>query len=356
MLLIRKTGGPACPCRRPLKKIDRQFTEEMIRIMADLLHARSLSIGVGHLALTDQVDLTIRKGEITGLVGESGCGKSVTAMSFLGMLPQPGGRLISGSVEFSGHDIYKMPAEDLRKLRGSEISMIFQEPSTALNPLYKIGKQLKEVFDYHEYDGDQDERIQYLMKRVGFSDTERVLNSYPHQLSGGMLQRVVIALALMLEPALIIADEPTTALDVTVQAQIMELLVELQKEEHCSVLLITHNLGLVAQYADRVAVMYAGRIAEERDTESFLQQPWHPYSKGLLAALPDLAEKKELNAIPGTVPSPADFSEGCRFADRCEKRFEPCSKKPDDRFPESDSQRVACFLYTNKNESEGAMK
>ncbi|MCB1167029.1 MAG: ABC transporter ATP-binding protein [Leptospiraceae bacterium] len=321
--------------------------------MPPVIEIENLSIGIGDAAITDSVSFAVQPGQIYGIVGESGCGKTITALACMGMLPEPGGQLLAGQIRFKGEDVYSMSAERLRQIRGAEISMIFQEPTSSLNPLLTIQKQLAEVFEFHDFDGDPNQRIDQVLRRVGFSDPERILASYPHQLSGGMLQRVVIALALLLEPALIIADEPTTALDVTVQAQIMELLVELQKEEGCSVLLITHNIGLIAQYADRVGVMYAGHLIEERDVEPFLANPLHPYSKGLMAALPDVDSPRQLNPIPGQVPPVGKYPTGCRFRTRCEQVFSPCDQPVPDFSPEGDA-RVRCFLYDQQHQSTSA--
>ena len=314
-----------------------------------LLQVEDLSIGFigddGAVAITDKVSFRIDAGEAYGLVGESGCGKSVTCLSLLKLLPMPGGRVLSGRILFKGRDILAMPAEELRALRGGSVGMIFQEPGAALNPLWPIRRQLLEPFQYHAYEGDPAQRIRSLLDRVGIADPDRVLAAYPHQLSGGMLQRVMIAMALSLNPALLIADEPTTALDVTVQAQIMELIGDLLREYGAAVLMITHNLNLIAQYADRVAVMYAGRIVEEARVDDFLRRPLHPYSQGLLAALPRLDRGPEpLQPIPGQVPRPSDYAAGCRFRERCEHAFEPCGRKPD-AFAAGAGHSVACFLH-----------
>ncbi len=297
------------------------------------------------MAITDKVSFTLAPGEAYGLVGESGCGKSVTCLSLLRLLPSPGGRVLGGRILFQGRDILSLPIDDLRSLRGSGIGMIFQEPGAALNPLWTIRRQLLEPFRYHEYSGNPEERIRFLLERVGIADPSRVLDAYPHQMSGGMLQRVMIAMALSLNPALLIADEPTTALDVTVQAQIMELLEELRREFDAALLMVTHNLNLVAQYADRVGVMYAGRIVEESPVADFLRNPLHPYSRGLLDALPrlDRADSRP-RPIPGQVPRPADYDEGCRFRERCPHAFAACVRKPAD-FPGGTGRRVACFLH-----------
>ena len=315
-----------------------------------LLEVEELSIGFagdqGVTSITDKVSFKIHPGEAYGLVGESGCGKSVTCLSLLKLLPVPGGRVLSGRILFRGRDILKMTAEELRSLRGGEIGMIFQEPGAALNPLWPIRRQLLEPFRYHAYEGDPGKRIRSLLDRVGIADPDRVLAAYPHQLSGGMLQRVMIAMALCLNPVLLIADEPTTALDVTVQAQIMELIEDLRRESRTAVLMVTHNLNLVAQYADRVGVMYAGRLVEESPVEGFLRETLHPYSQGLLAALPrlDAGASGLMHPIPGQVPRPADYLPGCRFRDRCVHAFAACGQKPD-LFPAGEGHGVACFLH-----------
>ena len=299
----------------------------------------------GLVETTDRVSFEIQPGEIFGLVGESGCGKTITALSILRLLPQPGTKILSGSILLKDRNILSLSLEQMRDIRGKEITMIFQEPAASLNPLLPVKKQLMELFEYHLIPGNHEKRVMELLNRVGFPDPQRILAAYPHELSGGMLQRIMIAIALMLSPSLIIADEPTTALDVTVQAQIMELLVEMQRETDTSILFITHNLSLIAQYANRLAVMYAGRIAEESDLDAFLTEPLHPYSKGLIEALPDLhSENPQLKSIPGQVPQPKDYSSGCRFRERCNKAFELCTDKPE-LINLGETQKVACFLY-----------
>ena len=313
------------------------------------LQVEELSIGFsgpsGVIAITDKVSFSINAGETYGLVGESGCGKSVTCLALLKLLPMPGGRVLSGSIKFRGRDILSLSQEELRQVRGGEIGMIFQEPGAALNPLWPARRQLLEPFRLHPFQGDPMQRIRGLLDRVGIADPERVLSAYPHQLSGGMLQRVMIAMALSLNPHLLIADEPTTALDVTVQAQIMELIEDLRRDSGMAVLMVTHNLNLVAQYADRVGVMYAGRLVEESPVGDFLERTLHPYSQGLLAALPRLdADAGLMKPIPGQVPRPADYLAGCRFLDRCPHAFAPCGGKPE-LFPAGPGHAAACFLH-----------
>lgn len=302
-----------------------------------------------YVDLCEKISLEVRAGEILGIIGESGCGKSITALALTGILPEPGGVIGGGTIYFNDQSVFKMSSKQLQKLRGAEVGVIFQEPGQALNPLLTIGKQLQELFEFHTEQAAErnivaSERIPTLLKRVGFSDPDRVLNSYPHELSGGMLQRVVIVMALLLKPPLIIADEPTTALDVTVQAQIMQLLIELKQEEKCAIILITHNMGLIAQYADRLAVMYAGRVVEESPVEVFLSNPAHPYSKGLLAAIPNPEVAAPLQSIPGQVLSPNDYDSGCRFRNRCAQAFEPCDQ-PVPQISLTDNHIVHCWLF-----------
>ena len=282
------------------------------------------------LQVTDRVSFDIFPGEFFALVGESGCGKSVTAMSILRLLPWPSAKIVSGSIMFNDSDLAKLSLDELQRIRGSEIACIFQEPMQALNPVVTIKKQLLEVFRYSchsrldrespssESSADPLAVIREQLRLAGFTDPDRVLNSYPHELSGGMLQRVCIVMALLPKPKLIIADEPTTALDVTVQAQVLAVLKDMAEKTGTAVLLITHNMGIVSQYAHRVAVMYAGRIVEEGPVREVINHPMHPYTQGLLAAIPEShSDLRTLSSIPGSVPHPKDFAQGCRFADRC---------------------------------------
>ncbi len=293
------------------------------------------------LQVTDRVSFDIFPGEFFALVGESGCGKSVTAMSILRLLPWPSAKIVNGEILFNGRDLATLPLNELQSVRGSEIACIFQEPMQALNPVVTIKKQLLEVFKFSAVsksaytskacvDSSSSERsegdpvnsplngIREQLRLAGFTDPDRVLNSYPHELSGGMLQRVCIVMALLPKPKLIIADEPTTALDVTVQAQVLAVLKDMAEKTGTAVLLITHNMGIVSQYAHRVAVMYAGRIVEEGPVREVINHPMHPYTQGLLAAIPEShSDLRTLASIPGSVPHPKDFAQGCRFADRC---------------------------------------
>jgi oligopeptide/dipeptide ABC transporter ATP-binding protein len=296
------------------------------------------------------VGLQVNQGETVALVGESGCGKSVTALSILRLLPSPPARFDSGSIQFLDKDLLRLPEPDMQALRGNDIGMVFQEPMTSLNPILTIGDQIAETILLHNnISGKQaKERVLDILRKVAISSPEKRIDQYPHELSGGMKQRVMIAMAISCNPKLLIADEPTTALDVTIQAQILELLESLQKEMGMAILLITHNLGIVAEYAARVAVMYAGKIVEESKTEHLFDNPAHPYTRGLLNSLPNLSNKRRLQPIPGTVPDPANFPNGCAFQPRCPDALPRCSDQiPSflkiDKFEED--RRTACFLH-----------
>jgi oligopeptide/dipeptide ABC transporter ATP-binding protein len=278
----------------------------------------------------DGVDLDVRPGEVLGLVGESGSGKSVTALSILRLIPDPPGRIVGGEILFHGRDLLKLSWEEIRTVRGKDISMIFQEPMTSLNPVFRIGRQVMEIVLEHEPQTTTEQaraRTIDLLEKVGIPDPETRIEQYPHELSGGMRQRVMIAIALALNPALLIADEPTTALDVTIQAQILELMIELkERHEAGAILLITHNLAVVAETCDRVAVMYGGKIQEVAPVRDLFYNPLHPYTRGLLGSLPrvDGERAERLTTIPGSVPDIHNLPIGCKFTTRCPERFEPC--------------------------------
>jgi oligopeptide/dipeptide ABC transporter ATP-binding protein len=301
--------------------------------MNELLRVEGMSVGFGSaghkwVPVTDNISFAIGRGEVFALVGESGCGKSVTAMGILGLLPKPSARVLAGHAWLGDVDLLDLPSEPLCAIRGRDISVIFQEPALALNPVCGIQAQLREAVA-HLPRLEADVRIASLLRRAGFSDVPRVLSSFPHELSGGMLQRVMIVMALLPGPKLLIADEPTTALDVTVQAQVMMVLKGLCKSEGTGLLLITHNLGLVAQYADRVGVMYAGRMVECAPVRTLLKSPAHPYTQGLIDAVPEGHESvRNLRPIPGVVPYPRDFEAGCRFRSRCSKATADCIAFP----------------------------
>ncbi len=301
--------------------------------------------------VVDGLDLQIDAGETLGLVGESGCGKSMTALSIMRLLPQPGARIHSGQIRYGGRDIAAMDRESVAALRGSQISMIFQDPMTALNPVQRIGQQIGEMLALHDPQAtDQSirrQRVLQLLQEVGIPDPESRLRAYPHQLSGGMRQRVVIAMALACNPRLLIADEPTTALDVTIQAQIIALIKRLQAEHGMAMLFITHDLGLVAQTCQRVAVMYAGKIVEVAPVAQLFQQPRHPYTQALIAALPsaDKPRKSRLSALEGQVPAPGAMPAGCRFANRCAHAKSRCREQLPPLESCGDHAAVACIRW-----------
>lgn len=319
-----------------------------------LLSIRGLAVSfeteAGLLRVVDGIDLDIAQGSILGLVGESGCGKSVTALSIMRLLPKPWARIETGVIQFGGRDIVKLSADELRRLRGGRIAMVFQEPMTALNPVHRIDRQMAEVFELHEPSADGGtirRNSREMLARVGISDPDRCLMSYPHQISGGMRQRVMIAMALCGKPDLLIADEPTTALDVTVQAQLLALIRDLQREFGMGVLWITHDLGVVAQLCDEAAVMYAGKIVEQAPVEALFSDPMHPYTQGLLQAVPrlDTPSKQRMHSIAGMVPSFRNLPPGCRFHNRCPQRMPICeSSAPANQIVRNN--RVSCHLYS----------
>ncbi len=271
-----------------------------------------------NLRAVDDVSITIDAGETVCLVGESGCGKSVTALSIAQLVPMPPARYVGGEILLNGRDVLKMSKQELREIRGGVVSYIFQDPSASLNPVFRVGNQIKESLKLHRPEKATDEEVIRLLKLVGIPAPESRIKDYPHQMSGGMQQRVMIAMALASEPKLLVADEPTTALDVTIQAQILELLLDLKKRLGMSILLITHNLGIVGDIADRVAVMYAGQVVEMSPAMNLLQRPLHPYTKALMNSVPKLSgAEQRLKAIPGNVPTLGNFPSGCRFYPRC---------------------------------------
>lgn len=305
----------------------------------------------GVVKAVDGADFHVDRGEVLGLVGESGCGKSVTSLSIMGLVPKPG-EVVAGEILFGGKNIADMKASEMRDLRGEHISMIFQQPTSALNPVYRAGAQIQEVFELHrDWSSEvEEEKVIEMLARVGIPDPKRRAASYPHELSGGMAQRIMIAMALACEPELLIADEPTTALDVTIQAQILDLIRDLQQKSSTAVILITHDLGIVAEMADRVAVMYAGEIVEEADVRTIFRNPLHPYTKGLIGSIPVLgALRDRLDVIPGVVPSMIDLPAGCRFAPRCGPRVEYglqiCTQQHPDLPELEEGHKARCWLY-----------
>jgi len=305
----------------------------------------------GVVRAVDGLDLRIDKGETLGIVGESGCGKTVTALSIMKLIPMPPGRIVEGQILYEGRDLVTLPPGQMRKVRGKEISMVFQEPMTSLNPVFTIGEQIAEAIRLHEGLGRRaamDKTVE-MLKIVHMANPERRVKEYPHQLSGGMRQRVMIAMALSCNPKLLIADEPTTALDVTIQAQILELLNELKAKLGMAVMLITHDMGVIAETAQRVMVMYAAKVVEEAPVKELFKEPLHPYTQGLLRSIPriDLAatKKQRLEAIPGVVPSLIDVPPGCRFTPRCPFAKAVCSEKDPVLKEVKPGHKVACWLY-----------
>jgi len=317
-----------------------------------LLSIRNLTTcfdtAAGEVRAVDNVSLDIRRGETLTLLGESGCGKSITAFSMMRLVPAPAGRISAGQIQLDGQDLLKLPEVAMRKVRGNRIAMIFQEPMTSLNPVLTIGDQIGEAVRHHDGDNDGSikERVVELLEAVGIPEPERRLREYPHQLSGGMKQRIMIAIALAGEPELLIADEPTTALDVTIQAQVLELLRELQRRTGMAILMITHDLGVVSEMADRVAVMYAGQIVEQASRDEFFTEPRHPYSRKLFESLPDIDKRNEaLAVIQGSVPPLSRQFSGCRFADRCDYAWDSCHSRQPELLQQEKGAQVRCHLF-----------
>jgi peptide/nickel transport system ATP-binding protein/oligopeptide transport system ATP-binding protein len=299
----------------------------------------------------DGVDFVLRKGETLGIVGESGCGKSMTSLSILRLIPSPPGKIIDGEVLLNGKDLVTMSNAELRKIRGNRISMIFQEPMTSLNPVIPVGEQIAEALRLHQGLSKKAAwaKSVEMIGLVGIPSPEKRAKQEPFQLSGGMRQRVMIAMALACTPEVLIADEPTTALDVTIQAQILEIMKDLQRKIGMGIIFITHDLGVVAEMCDQVAVMYAGQIVEHQNTAELFKNPLHPYTQGLIGSLPKLYEDQdELQIIEGTVPSPYDYPEGCRFAERCPFARSVCSEKQPDLIQYDEESKVRCWKYTNE--------
>lgn len=302
----------------------------------------------GVVPAVDGLDFSLDKGETLAIVGESGCGKSVTSLSILRLIPNPPGRITDGEIVYKGKDLLKISEKEMRSVRGNEISMIFQEPMTSLNPVFTVGKQIMESLIFHQKMTKEQarERAVEMIKLVGIPTPEKCINNYPHQLSGGMRQRVMIAMALACNPKILIADEPTTALDVTIQAQILNLMSDLKEKTNTAIILITHDLGIVAQIAKNVMVMYAGQEVEYADVRNIFKNPLHPYTVGLLESIPMINEDKEkLYNIKGTVPSPVNYPKGCRFAPRCQDVFEKCINEAPPLIKLESQRKVRCWKF-----------
>lgn len=302
----------------------------------------------GQIPAVDEISFSVKKGEILGIVGESGCGKSVTSLSIMKLIPQPPGKITNGEIWLNGENLVEASEKRMREIRGNEVAMIFQEPMTSLNPLFTIGNQLIEGIRIHKKISKKEARNEaiQMLKLVGLPRAEQIIDEYPHQLSGGMRQRVMIAMALSCNPQLLIADEPTTALDVTIQAQILALMKDLNEKLDTAIVMITHDLGVVADLCQRVIVMYAGKIVEEAEVRDIFKNPKHPYTMGLLQSVPDVREKKErLYSIPGNVPKPGSIQTGCRFAARCDKAHDRCYIEDPKLYQLGSGQSVRCFLH-----------
>ena len=300
----------------------------------------------------DDVTFHVDKGEVLGIVGESGCGKSVTAQSIMRLIPEPPGKIVQGQILFDRTDIVQLSMEQMRAIRGKRIAMIFQEPMTSLNPVYTIGNQISEMFILHEKRSKRDSwnRSVEMLKKVQIPAPEKRVHEYPHQLSGGMRQRAMIAMALACNPEILIADEPTTALDVTIQAQILDLMLQLRQDYDTAIMMITHDLGVIAEIAQRVIVMYAGKVVEEAKAIAIFEEPKHPYTRGLLQSIPKLGQRsiqgrQRLKEISGIVPSLYELAPGCHFSPRCPHAMQICSKNPPQMIDLGDGHLVRCFLY-----------
>lgn len=327
-------------------------------MVANILEVKDLCTSFftedGEVKAVDGVSFSVPAGKTLGIVGESGSGKSITSLSILRLIQSPG-KIKSGQVLFDGKDLLKLSDKDMRKIRGNEISMIFQEPMTSLNPVFTIGEQISEVYRIHRNLSKKEakEKSIEMLKLVGIPSPEKRIDQYPHELSGGMRQRVMIAMALACNPKLLIADEPTTALDVTIQAQILTLIKELQQKLHMSVIFITHDLGVVAETCDYVAVMYCGKVVEYADVKTLFKNPQHPYTVGLLNSLPrhDI-DQDELIAIKGNVPSPFEMPKGCAFAPRCPHASTICHTKEPELVPHLENNEIRCWIYTDEWDGE----
>ncbi|MDZ5713241.1 ABC transporter ATP-binding protein [Jeotgalibacillus haloalkalitolerans] len=308
----------------------------------------------GEVPAVDDIDFYVREGEVLGIVGESGCGKSVTSLSVMGLIPNPPGKIIGGEIKLNGEELTTASEKRMRQIRGKDVAMIFQEPMTSLNPLFTIGNQLMDAMRIHKMGNKQQakQRSIEMLKLVGLPRAEELMNDYPHQLSGGMRQRVMIAMAMVCNPRLLIADEPTTALDVTIQAQILKLMKDLNEKMNTAIMMITHDLGVVAETCERIVVMYAGKVVETGPAVEIFKDPQHPYTRGLIQSVPDMRYKKQrLYSIPGNVPKPGSIKQGCRFADRCEFAFDRCRQEDPPLYKTAEGHSTRCFLFDEKEET-----
>lgn len=308
----------------------------------------------GEVPAVDGLDFTLHENETLAIVGESGCGKSVTSLSILRIVPSPPGKVLDGRIVFRGRDLLQLSEKEMQSIRGNEISMIFQEPLTSLNPVFTIGHQIMESLRRHQgmTRAQAEARAVEMLRLVGIHSPDKLVRNYPHQLSGGMRQRAMIAMALACNPTILIADEPTTALDVTIQAQILRLLADIKRDLGTAIILITHDLGIVAQIAQRVMVMYAGQAVEYADVKAIFKDPLHPYTVGLLKSIPVIGdERDELYNIKGMIPSPKDYPAGCRFAPRCECAEGRCAQSPPPMFTLADGRKVRCWRYADRGET-----
>ena len=330
------------------------MSEKILEIKDERL---SFFTPAGEVKALNGVSFSMNQGDVLGIVGESGSGKSVTAYSIMGLTAYPG-RLVGGTVWFNGHQIDKMTEKEFRKIRGNEVSIIFQDPMTSLNPVYTIGNQIVEVILLHTKKSKQEAwtRAKELLELVGINEPERRLKQYPHELSGGMRQRVMIAMALACNPKVIIADEPTTALDVTIQAQVLEMMKNLKEQYNTSMLMITHDLGIVAEICDTVSIIYAGRIVEHGTLEDVFDYTRHPYTEGLFNSLPDLDHREQrLKPIKGLMPDPSNLPAGCAFCPRCDYAMEICKTQKPKRVYRNEEHYVECHLYNEENIKEGML-
>lgn len=309
----------------------------------------------GEIPAVNNVSFHINEGEVLGIVGESGSGKSVTSLSIMGLVPNPPGKVTGGNIYLYEKNLLTVSERQMRQIRGNDIAMIFQEPMTSLNPLFTIGNQMLEAVLIHKNISKQEakKRCIEMLQKVGLPRAEQIMNEYPHQLSGGMRQRVMIAMALICHPKVLIADEPTTALDVTTQAQILKLMKQLNDEFNTAIMLITHDLGVVAEVCERVVVMYAGQVVEEAPVDELFRNPQHPYTKGLIASVPDIRKKTDrLYSIKGNVPIPGSVKQGCQFASRCEEKFRRCTKEAPPIYETAKNKKVRCFLFDKEEVKE----